>query len=285
MIKTVERRVWAFDAEWVPDPLAGRLLYDTPDSVREPEEILQLMWGQEGATEQDPTPFLKLVKCRLVSIAAVERLDRGDEEPLLRLLSLPRDPTDSAQNVESAVLGKFLGAIGEHKPQLVGFNSVDSDLKIMIQRGVILGLHMPGFATRPAKPWEGIDYFARGGDWHVDIKDLVSGWGKATPSLHELAVQSGIPGKMDVDGNDVARLWLDGELGHIVDYNEYDALTTYLVWLRIAHFAGHFSSDAYEREQALLRAMVEREIDGGDKPHLAAYLEEWDRLRAFVAER
>ena len=31
MIKTVEDRVWAFDLEWVPDPLAGRLLLDLVD--------------------------------------------------------------------------------------------------------------------------------------------------------------------------------------------------------------------------------------------------------------
>jgi len=40
-------------------------------------------------------------------------------------------------------------------------------------------------------------------------------------------------GKMDVDGEEVAFLWLDGKLNEIVAYNEFDALTTYLVWLRV----------------------------------------------------
>jgi hypothetical protein len=31
MFKTVRNRVWAFDAEWIPDPLAGKLLYNLPD--------------------------------------------------------------------------------------------------------------------------------------------------------------------------------------------------------------------------------------------------------------
>ncbi len=40
-------------------------------------------------------------------------------------------------------------------------------------------------------------------------------------------------GKMNVDGEGVAFLWLDGKLNEIVAYNEFDALTTYLVWLRV----------------------------------------------------
>ena len=70
MIRYVADRVWAFDAEWIPDPLAGRLLYDVPDSVTDSEEIMKLMWQRGGATPEDATPFLKLAVCRVVSIAA-----------------------------------------------------------------------------------------------------------------------------------------------------------------------------------------------------------------------
>ena len=33
MFKTARNRVWAFDAEWIPDPLAGRLLYELERKV------------------------------------------------------------------------------------------------------------------------------------------------------------------------------------------------------------------------------------------------------------
>ena len=79
-------------------------------------------------------------------------------------------------------------------------------------------------------------------------------------------------------------MWLAGRLAEIIAYNEMDALTTYLVWLRLAHFAGHFTSDEYAGEQALVRELVEREIAGG-KTHLKRYLDEWERLRAAVAKR
>jgi hypothetical protein len=31
VIKNIQKQVWAFDAEWIPDPFAGRLLYDIPE--------------------------------------------------------------------------------------------------------------------------------------------------------------------------------------------------------------------------------------------------------------
>ncbi len=137
---------------------------------------------------------------------------------------------------------------------------------------------------RPNKPWEGEDYFdSRNSEASVDLKDVIGGWGKATPSLNEIATLSGIPGKMDVDGQRVANLWLDGKLDEILAYNEFDAFTTYLVWLRTAYFGGHFSSEEYQKEQSLVRDLIAHEIKNG-KQHLDRYLVEWDRLSNMIQE-
>jgi hypothetical protein len=276
MIKSVKNRVWAFDAEWVPDPVAGRVLYGLDADAANPEPILRGMWDRGGASEADPTPFLKLIQCRVVSIAAIERRVTSDGDVLLHLMSLPRDPDDSEERRESRILSTFLEAVGACHPQLVGFNSLQSDLNIFVQRGVVLGIRAEGFSRRPNKPWEGIDYFARGSEWNVDLREAVGGLARGGPSLHELAVQSGVPGKMDIDGNQVAGLWLEGRVPEIVAYNELDALTTYLVWLRVAHFAGHFTGEQYASEQDHVRALIERELPA--RPHLARYVEEWERL-------
>jgi predicted PolB exonuclease-like 3'-5' exonuclease len=180
------------------------------------------------------------------------------------------------------VVGTYLDKAGQYKPQLVGFNSASADLKAMIQRSVVLGLTIPEFCRRPNKPWEGVDYFdSRNSEGSVDLKEVLGGWGKGTPSLNEIATLSGIPGKMDVDGEQVAQLWLDGKLDEIVAYNEFDSLTTYLVWLRVAHFGGFFSGAEYEREQGLVRDLIQHEITQNGKSHLQRYQEEWDRLRAL----
>ena len=285
MIKDVKARVWAFDCEWIPDPLSGRLLYEVPASVTSPREIMEVMWERGGATEDDPTPFLKTVLCRIVSIAVLERRARSDGKVVLNLLSLPRHPEDSEQARERNLIETFLTALGDHKPQLVGFNSVDADLRILVQRGVAVGVTAPRFCARPDKPWEGIDYFARYSDWHVDLRQILGGFGRAVPSLNEIATVSGIPGKIEVEGNQVAKLWLDGRLKEIIDYNEFDAITTYLVWLRLAHFAGHFSGEQYAEEQQRVRELLLVESKTPERAHLARYLSEWQRLETLCQTR
>lgn len=279
MFKMVNKLVWAFDAEWIPDPRSGRLLYDLGPEVTD-AQVMQEMWKQGGAKEEDPQPYLKTIQCRLVSIAAVQRHAHADGRVTLTLLSLPKEPkTDGG---EAEIISRFLNALGDRQPQLVGYNSLAADLRILTQRGICLGLRAPKFAHRPAKPWEGVDYFARGGDWHIDLKDYAApGWGQGTPSLHELAVLSGIPGKMDVAGHEVPQMWLDGRLEEIIAYNERDALTTYLVWLRMAHFAGLFTTMEYELEQKRTREMITAEAE--KKPHLLEYLIAWERLASLAA--
>ncbi len=283
MFKAIQDRVWAFDLEWVPDPMAGRLVYGLSDQLSD-LEVLREMWRRGGATDEDPQPFLKTSLCRIVSVAAVERRVRPDGAVALKLMSLPREPGGGPGQAEHEVVGTFLDALSEHRPQLVGFNSLNSDLPILLQRGLILGVTAPGFCRRPAKPWEGVDYFVRSSDWHLDLKEIVGAWGKASPSLHELAVQSGIPGKMEVDGTAVADLWLADDLRQIVHYNEFDAVTTFLVWLRMAHLAGFFDQERYVAEQRRVEELLEHEISLG-KLHLQRYLEEWSRLQAVIAER
>jgi len=280
MFKTVKNRVWAFDAEWIPDPVAGRLLYDLPDDMPD-LDVLKHMWKEGGGTEEDPTPYLKTIVCRIVSVAAVDRLVSGGNTKL-HLLSLPRDVNDPEQISEKAIVGTFLDKVGQYRPQLVGFNSASADLKALIQRATVLGIRAKEFCSRPNKPWEGDDYFdSRNSEASIDIKDIVGGWGKATPSLNEIATLSGIPGKMDVDGEKVVLLWLNGKLDEIVAYNECDALTTYLVWLRVAHFGGHFTSKEYDIEQQLVKELVLSEIENG-KAHLRKYLQEWRRLKSRI---
>lgn len=283
MIKNVKQRVWAFDLEWAPDPAAGRLLYEEAAGIEDPAEVLRIMWRRGGATDDEPRPFLKTVLCRVLSVAALERRELPDGTVRLTLTALPHDPGNPGEAAEAHVVGAFLEALGKSRPQLVGFNSVQSDLKILVQRGLILGLSAPGFCERPDKPWEGIDYFARGSDWNIDLKEIFGGWGQGSPSLHELAVQSGIPGKMGIEGSDVAPLWLAGDLDRIVRYNECDAVTTYLVWLRAAHFAGHFDDREYAREQQLVSDLLQAEAAKGGRDHLQAYLDAWVRLTGEAA--
>lgn len=276
MFKSVQRVVWAFDIEWVPDPDAARRLIDAIDPDATDRELMEALWQRGGADEENPRPYLKTVLCRIVSIAAVERRLRDDGSVVLNLVSLPHDVDDPNETTEADIIERFLGAAGDRLPQLVGYNSVNADLTIVIQRAIVNGIRAPGFASRPDKPWEGVDYFSRGSEFNIDLMDIVGPRGWGSPSLHEITTLSGIPGKFDISGADVADRWLDGDLKGIVDYNECDAVSTYLLWLRVAYFGGFFNDDQYEEEQDRVRAMLETLGQEEGKGHLKRYLRQWD---------
>lgn len=272
MLKSVARELWAFDAEWVPDPTSGRAVYGLSPSVSD-SEVLNEMWRRGGATEADPHPYLKTVLCRLVSIAFVRRRVGDDGTVSLSLHALPT-PTDDPRD-ERGILDRFLTLIHEKRPQLVGFNSRSADAMILVQRGLAHAIVAPGFAQRPDKPWNGMDYFANHSEAHIDLKEIVSGWGKGTPTLHEIASVCGIPGKLDVDGASVVSLWNDGDWRSIVRYNECDALTTYLLWLRAALMSGFVSPEGFAAEERQLESLLSARADDPEHPHALRFLEAW----------
>lgn len=277
MFRTIAPAVWAFDCEWVPDADAGRRLLDLAPDTPEPE-VFEAMWdaarSRAKAPSDAPRPFLKLLHCRVASIAVVERRAYPSGEVALHLCSLPRD----AEDTEADLLTAFFDALARRRPQLVGFNSHGADLQILAQRGLVLGLAAPGLCRRPDRPWEGADYFHPHNEWNVDLMRCVGGRGAACPSLRDLALLAGIPAKSCGDapcsGSDVADLWLAGERDAIRRYNECDAVTTYLLWLRTARFAGLFSTSEYAEEEGRVEALLEREVDRGTE-HLSAFLDRW----------
>ncbi len=274
MYKFIADNVVVFDVEWVPDPASGRRIYKLPETASD-AEVLEVMWREGGATPEDPRPYLKTVMCRIVSIAAVVRKKvRGDVR--LELISLP-GLHDGVQP-EGKIIRQFLEAVGNLGAQLVGFNSSNADLPILFQRALANRVTAPTFCHRPDKPWEGADYFARYSDFNIDLKNEVGGYGKASSSLHELATSLGIPGKMGTDGSNVVDLWRFGDIRKIVEYNQHDALSTYLVWLRTAYFSGRLTDDAFVREEQLLESLLNQEIGDGSE-HLGLYLDAWKALR------
>ncbi|GHB92501.1 hypothetical protein [Cerasicoccus arenae] len=283
MIKTIQPRLLSFDIEWTPDPMAAEALYGVEDNP--PYSIpdaYRRMWKEAGATPEYPRPWVKTMLCRIVTIAGIFREVGTDGVPSLKLVSLPSDPHDPEKCRERVILEAFLKGIGRSKPQLVGFNSGNADVPILAQRAVVNGLPGFGFGERPDKPWEGADYFSTASDFHVDLQQTL-GRGQNTPRLHEAATICGIPGKVDVSGDNVWALIELGKVKQVVDYNEFDAFTTHLLWARMAHFSGLLSTPDYEREQKLVRELLDKEIAGG-KDHLLRYIAEWDRLRAITAK-
>ena len=91
-----------------------------------------------------------------------------------------------------------------------------------------------------------------------------------------MAAVCGIPGNLGIIGKEVAQLWLEGRLLEIVAYNECDALTTYIIWLRMVFFGDFFNQVQYEKEQELVRNLLSTEGTLLGKEHLLEFHETWE---------
>lgn len=268
-----------FDMEWVPDSAGAKRLFDLDEETTE-IDAMQALWEKSSQydAEKNPRPFLKYMFSRIVSVAFLSRkvVNHGGEiVPEFSLNSLPKLPVEDGDPDEVAIIERFLYIVGERRPQLVGFNSMESDLQVLIQRGIINEVTAPAFNQRPNKPWEGDDYFdARNSEGHLDLIKRFSG-GAMMPRLDEMAKLCGFPGKIDVKGDQVTDLWLAGDLTKIVEYNQIDVLNTYLVWLRTVYFAGRIAEEDYIAEQDYFRSFLESESQKEEKIFLTDFINKW----------
>jgi len=271
-----------FDMEWVPDADAARRLFDLSPEVDE-VDAMQKLWqgGYKYDEESNPRPFLKYMFSRVVSIAFLSRrtifID-GQRRTEFRLNSFPELPLNGNVATEAEIIERFLASVGKYRPQLVGYNSTDSDLQVLIQRALINEVSAPEFCRRPEDKFDkSNDYFAR---WenenHLDIIRFFSNGNRTmTPRLDDLARACGFPGKIDVKGEQVTDLWLSGDLRKIIEYNQTDALNTYLVWLRLVHFCGKLAGEEYFEETEQFRSFLESECQKPEKAFVADFLAKW----------
>jgi predicted PolB exonuclease-like 3'-5' exonuclease len=279
MLKSqVPELVLFFDMEWVPDAHGARRLYGLAPETSE-LEAMQRLWETASGfdAEKNPRPFLKYMFSRVVSIAFLSRKPvfvDGERTIEFGLHSLPELPLEEHPE-EAPLIDRFLYILGMRCPQLVGYNSAASDIQVLIQRGMINEVAAQKFCERPDKPWEGSDYFRRwDNEDHLDMLKLFAGSSGMTPRLDEFAKLCGFPGKIDVKGDQVTDLWLDGNIQKIVEYNQIDVLNTYLVWLRLVYFCGKITEEEYMEEQDAFRAFLESEA-AGRKPFISEFLAHW----------
>lgn len=268
-----------FDLEWVPDANGAKRLYDLPLETTELEAMEEMWRHCPIYSEDNPRPFLKYMFSRVVSIAFLSRktvFKDGVKVIEFALNSLPRLPIETDDVDEAAIIERFLYIVGERRPQLVGFNSAESDIQVLIQRGLINETTAPAFCQRPDKPWEGPDYFdARNSEAHLDLLNRFSQRGGMSPKLDEMAKLCGFPGKVDVKGDQVTDLWLARDLTKIIEYNQLDTLNTYLLWLRIVYFCGQVKEEDYINEQEQFREFLENESARPEKAFLTSFLAKW----------
>jgi predicted PolB exonuclease-like 3'-5' exonuclease len=115
----------------------------------------------------------------------------------------------------------------------------------------------------------------RFGGNHLDLLDWITNYGacRLPGGLNLLAKLLGKPGKMDVAGDQVYRMYCQGRVQEINDYCLCDTLDTYFVFLRTRILTGDLAPD---QEQELVRKAREfLESKVADLPALRSYLDNW----------
>jgi predicted PolB exonuclease-like 3'-5' exonuclease len=260
---SLERAV-IFDLETVPDLSAGRELLQAKPEI--PDDQVRRMLSERYARpgENPDNAFVKLSLQRIVCIGAiyVERTDRGAwtvvRSGVVHVGSLS----------EHELVERFIESLADApSPTLVGFNSSSFDLPVLRYRAFALAI--PAQAIHGSN---GKDYWYRYGWDHIDICDVISGFGaSARPSLAELAALSGIPAKIGgIDGSQVESIVAAGRLEELAAYCDTDIFVTYFLFLRFSLVTGALSLECYYCSLANLRQHVTDRIE--KRPHLQDYL-------------
>jgi predicted PolB exonuclease-like 3'-5' exonuclease len=282
-IQFIHNEICIFDIEFVPDVKLGRRLLgdqeiQSGDALVKIEDLddthVAALMVEKYANDRG---IMKTMMYQVVSIAAVIR--RWNGEVKLQILGRP-DIEKLEDFSERDLISNFMNYVGAKKPQIVGYATHTFDLVSLWQRAIVNKLRVPEFCSRPGKPWEDApDYFATTkaqNGYNVDLLKVLGNFNQEQPKLEQIALSLDIPAKIGGDGSKVAGMWFNGQHKEIIQYNECDALSTYMLWLNLVHTHGLLSTDQYDAELELFGELLASERE--KRPHVGLFQDEWHRL-------
>lgn len=152
-------------------------------------------------------------------------------------------------------------------PRLVTFNGLGFDIPLLelaaFRYGLSLRQHL---LDRDRYRTSIIDLF----DWLTNRRAYPLAGG-----LHLLARLLGLPGKMDISGDQVYQLYQQGRLQEINDYCLCDTLDTYFVFLRSRVLTGDLTPQQEQGLHEQARAFLQQQI--ARFPVLKKYLLAWEQ--------
>jgi 3'-5' exonuclease len=256
--------VLAFDIETVPDVELGRRLYDL-DGLDD-AAVAQAMLAKQRAIKG--SDFLPAPQQRVVAISVVLRTRDG-----LKIFSLGDE-----QSQERELVQRFFDGLERYTPTLVSWNGSGFDLPVLNYRALRYGIdaHHYWEVGESDRDFRYNNYLSRYHWRHIDLMDVLSGYGASGRASLDLAAQLvGLPGKLGIGGAQVWPAYRRGELAAIRDYCETDVLNTYLVYLRFQLIRGELDAATYQSELAV----VEAKLAQSDRAHLQQYLTLWKTSR------
>jgi predicted PolB exonuclease-like 3'-5' exonuclease len=253
-----------FDIETVPDVELGRRLYglDGLDDA----QVAQAMFAKQRQLRQND--FLPPPQQRVVAISVVLRT-----RDALKIFSL-----GDVQAQERELVQRFFDGLERYTPVLVSWNGSGFDLPVLQYRALRHGVNAHRYweVGESDRDFRYNNYLSRYHWRHIDLMDVLSGYGASGRASLELAAQLvGLPGKLGIGGANVWSAYRRGELAAIRDYCETDVLNTYLIHLRFQLVRGELDPVGYQNELAV----VEAKLAESERPHLQQYLTLWRTTR------
>lgn len=252
--------ILVFDIETVPDVETGRRILGL--AGLDDAAVLSAMNSQRlQARGSDFQP------AHLHRIVAISVALRAKDD--FRVWSLGEPGATEAELVQ-----RFFEGIDKYHPVLVSWNGSGFDLPVLhyraLKHGIVATKYWDtGQFDRDAK-WD--NYLGRYQFRHTDVMDVLALYnGRNNAPLHEIAVLLGLPGKLGMDGSQVAAAFHAGRIADIRAYCETDVMNTYLIYLRFLLTRGLLDRSNYMEEVARARGFLGQ----SGAPHWQEFLAAW----------
>lgn len=127
---------------------------------------------------------------------------------------------------EHVILREFSQFMDRYRPIIVTFNGRRFDLPVILHRALKYGIPIKWY-------FEGKYRLRHNEEAHIDLWDELSNYGSGrSSSLDSISKLIGLPGKTEIDGTMITRLFKEGELEKIKNYCLEDVIHTLLIFLR-----------------------------------------------------
>ncbi len=251
-----------FDIETIPDgKLLSEVLYPGEDIAeeeaiaRQEQEVLERTGGRSSFV---PLAF------HLPVAVAVARVDGNFRLQKLAILDEPQYRTERMVELFWKGLDAYPDAV------LVDFGGRTFDLPVLELAAFRFGISVPSYFSAST----GRSYRKRFSNQHLDLLDWFTNFGASQlrGGLDLLAKLIGKPGKLEIRGEQVMKLWHEGRKDLVGAYCLCDVLDTYFVFLRTRVLTGEIS---LQEEQALTEeAKQVIEEAAFEHPHVENYLKQ-----------
>jgi predicted PolB exonuclease-like 3'-5' exonuclease len=257
--------VLVFDIETVPDVAGIRRVHDAPAGMPDGDVMAWYAQQRRAATGSEFAPHALQ---QVVAIGCA--LSDGSKFRIGSVGEL-HDP-------EPELIRRFFEILDRNTPQLVSWNGGGFDLPVLHYRAMIHGI-----TARRYWDWGDDDrdfkfnnYLGRYHTRHLDLMDVLAQYHhRAYASLDVMARLCGFPGKVGMEGAEVANAVVSGRLDEVRHYCETDVFNTFLLYQRFRLMRGEIDAAGYAAELAIARDR----IAASGAAHWMAYLAAWDAPR------